>query len=145
MPPFAKGKPRPPNAGRRAGTPNKATQAQQARQAQAASADEEIIKKVIEESKAGDPAARLLYFKHLRPLPQRFLGPIEYRAPRDVETARAMILELGEQLAASKIPAELHDSLINGLRTYLGDKAAEQQRKLDELEEALRQSGGGGT
>jgi hypothetical protein len=141
MPPFVKGKPRHANAGRRAGTPNKATAAQQARQAQALSDDAEIIRKVVEESKAGDPAARQIYFKYLKPLPQRYLGPFAYEAPKDVGGARAKLLELGERLAEGKMPAELHDSLVNGLKAYLSDKAAEQQRKLDELEEALRASG----
>jgi hypothetical protein len=137
MPPFVKGKPRPASSGRRAGTPNKATQAQQARQAKANADDEEIIRKVIEGCKANDPEALRIYFRHLRPLPQRYLGPHEYRAPQDIETARAMILTLGEQLAAGRIAAELHDSLVNGLKAYLGDKAAEQEKRLLELEALL--------
>jgi hypothetical protein len=75
--------------------------------------------------------------KGLRPPLTRYLGPHPYRAPANVEEARAMILTLGEQLADHAIPVELHDSLVNRLRVYLGDKAAEQERRLAELEAAL--------
>jgi hypothetical protein len=48
-----------------------------------------------------------------------------------------MILTLGEQLAEGRIAAELHDSLVNGLKAFLGDKAAEQEKRLLELEALL--------
>jgi hypothetical protein len=55
--------------------------------------------------------------------------------------AREAILALGGRLAKGEISVELHDGLINGLRAFLGDKAAEQKRRLAELEENLRSSG----
>ena len=68
-----------------------------------------------------------------------FIGPIDgYAAPRTVDEARATILELGARLAKREISVEAHDALVNGLRAYLGDRAAEQQRELDRLEDALR-------
>ena len=60
------------------------------------------------------------------------------RPPRTADEARATILELGARLAKREISVEAHDALINGLRVYLGDRAAEQQRQLDRLEDALR-------
>jgi hypothetical protein len=49
-----------------------------------------------------------------------------------------MILVLGERVARSEISVEAHDVLLGNLRAYLGDKAAEQQRTLDDLEDAMR-------
>ena len=41
----------------------------------------------------------------------------------------------------NEISIEAHDVLLGNLRAYLGDKAAEQQRTLDELEDAVRNGG----
>jgi hypothetical protein len=65
-----------------------------------------------------------------------FVGPIDYAAPKTVEEARATILELGKRVARREISVDAHDSLVNGIKANLGDKAAEQQKKLDELEDA---------
>ena len=67
-----------------------------------------------------------------------FIAPIEYTAPKTPDEARVAILDLGARVAKGEIPVELHDALINELKAYLGDRAAEQQKRLDELEEALR-------
>jgi hypothetical protein len=56
--PFAKGKPRPPNAGRRRGTPNRGTE--RARRLIFEEDDKQIIDRVIMGAKNGEPAARLL-------------------------------------------------------------------------------------
>ena len=136
---FVRGKPRPPHAGRRKGTPNKGTERE--RRLIAEDDDKEIVKQVIANAKAGDVEARRVYFRFLRPPPSRpetYIGPIDYEAPKSVEGGRAAILELGERLAKHEISVEAHDALVNGIRAYLGDKAAEQQKKLDELEDALR-------
>jgi hypothetical protein len=66
-------------------------------------------------------------------------------SPAALSTATPMvsigaILSLGERMARREISVEAHNALVNGLRAYLGDKAAEQQKKLDELEDALRGS-----
>jgi hypothetical protein len=126
--------------GRKKGTPNKATERQR-RLIEAVNADDRaIVDQIIADAKSRDPESRRLYLRHLRPPLSRetFIGPIEYAAPKTVEAARAAILELGERLAKREISVEAHDALVNGIRAYLGDKAAEQQKKLDELEDALR-------
>ena len=61
-----------------------------------------------------------------------------YAAPTTVEEARALILGLGERLARGEISVIAHDALINGLKVYLGDKAAEQEKILARLETSLR-------
>jgi hypothetical protein len=135
MPKFADGHAK--VGGRRKGTPNKGTERE--RRLIAEGDDKAIVEKVVNDAKAGDVEARRVYFRHLRPPPpETFVGPIEYEAPKTIEAARATILELGERLARREISVEAHDALVNGIRAYLGDKAAEQQRKLDELEDALR-------
>ena len=59
------------------------------------------------------------------------------RSRRPVEEARALILKLGVRLARAEISVQAHDALINGLRAYLGDKAAEQEKILARLETSL--------
>jgi len=58
------------------------------------------------------------------------------------ETAIGLaILVLGERVARNEISVEAHEVLLNNLRAYLGDKAAEQQRTLDDLENAMHNGG----
>jgi hypothetical protein len=136
---FVKGEPRPPNAGRRAGTPNKATVRERELRRVASEDDRTIVNDVIQRAKAGDVEARRLYFRYLRPpLHESFILPVEYRAPRSPEEARALVLELGERLTRGEISVQAHSVLVEGLKVYLTDKAAEQGRRLDELEGALR-------
>jgi hypothetical protein len=139
---FEKGRPRHPQAGRRAGTPNR--RADRARHLISEIDDQAIVAAVIEAAKAGPGEARALYFRFLRlPLPrsETFIGPIGYVRPRTPEEAREKVLELGEHLAKGEISIEAHDALVGGLRIYLGDRAAEQQRQLDQLREDLGLNG----
>jgi hypothetical protein len=132
---FVKGKPRPPNAGRRAGTPNKATE--RARRLIAEGRDRAIVDKITEGAETGDRAFAAMYLKHLRPPRPRetFVTPIpDYAKPASIEAARQAILDLGERLAKGELSIEAHDALVGGLRTYLNDKAAEQQRLLEQYE-----------
>jgi hypothetical protein len=141
---FAKGHAR--QGGRVKGTPNKATERQR-RLIEAVDAnDKAIIESLIRDAKAGDASARTIYFRFLRPPQPRgtLVEPIDYSAPKTTEEARAVILTLGERLAKGEIGVEVHDSLIAGLRAYLGDKAAEQQRELDRLKEDLGVDTGSG-
>ena len=87
-------------------------------------------------------AVALAQYQHPRPYAgkETFTAAIDYETPKTVE-AREAILALGERLAKGEISVELHDGLINGLRAFLGDKAAEQERRLAELEESLRAGG----
>ena len=84
-------------------------------------------------------AIALAQYQRPKPWASRLVGPIDgYVAPRTAEEARQAVLELGARLAKREISIEAHDALVNGLRVYLGDRAAEQQRQLDRLEDALR-------
>jgi hypothetical protein len=126
--------------GRKKGSLNKKTELQR-RLIEAVNADDKtIVDGIIRDAKNGDPEARRLYLRHLRPplSRQNFVGPIDYVAPKTVEAAREAILPLGERLARNEISVEAHNALIDNVKAYLGDKAAEQQRILDDLEIALR-------
>jgi hypothetical protein len=86
-------------------------------------------------------AAALAQYQHSKPAgprPETFVTPINFEVPRTIEEARERVLELGGHLAKGAISVELHDALIGGIRVYLSDRASEQQRRLDELEAALR-------
>lgn len=129
--------------GRRAGTPNQAT-AHRRRLLEAINADDKIILgRVIAEAKAGDHAARNLYFRYVRPerRPETFLDPTEHKKPETVEEARAEILELSERLTRGEISLETHDAKVNDLRIFLGDTAVDQRRELDRLKASLEASG----
>jgi hypothetical protein len=144
MPKFAKGQARPANAGRRKGTPNKAT-AHRRRLLEAINADDKaIIDRVIADARSGDHAARQIYFRYMRPLrrPETFLDPADYKTPETPEEARAMIFRLSDRLAKGEISLEMHDALVNDLRAFLGDKAVEQERLLTKLENDLRDGEG---
>jgi hypothetical protein len=133
---FAKGTPKPSNSGRRAGTPNK--NSMRARMLVAEARDRKIIDGVVTSAEGGDPAARATYFRYVRPSSPRagtFLTPIDYKVPTTVEEAHATVLELGGRLAEGKISVEAHDALVSGLRIYLAAKAADQERRLQALEE----------
>jgi hypothetical protein len=137
---FVKGTPKPPNSGRRKGSVNKGTIRERLLVTQ--SADREIVNKVLEEAKAGDIEARRLYFRYLRPpMHECFILPTEYRAPTNVEEARALVLELGERLTKGELSLQAHDALVGGLRAYLADKAAEHEHRLAELEDVIRNEG----
>jgi hypothetical protein len=137
--PFAKGKPRPANSGRRPGSPNKGTE--RARRLISEADDKAIVDQVVRDAKANNPHAIGVYFRYLRPPTPRYISPIDYAAPTTIEGARVLILELGERLAKGEIPTELHDSLVNGIRVFLADKAVEQERILARLEAFLRLGG----
>ena len=101
------------------------------------------MRKIGAAVRAGEPWALKFIGERFVPLTSRqtFIGPIDYTTPTTPEEARAMILVLGERVARNEISVEAHDVLLGNLRAYLGDKAAEQQRTLDELEDAVRNGG----
>jgi hypothetical protein len=72
---------------------------------------------------------------------QTYLNPLPYAAQKTVEEARALLLELGERLMKGEIPIEAHDALVNGIRAFLSDKAAEQEKILARLEASQRGEG----
>ncbi len=55
-----------------------------------------------------------------------------------VSPASTVILKLGARLARGEISVTAHDALVAGLKAYLSDRAAEQQKILDELADSLR-------
>ena len=101
------------------------------------------MRKIGAAAKAGEPWALKFIGERFVPLTSRqtFIGPIDYVAPTSPEEARAMILALGERVARNELSIEAHAVLLDNLRAYLGDKAAEQQRTLDDLENAMRNGG----
>jgi len=82
-------------------------------------------------------AIALAQYQHSKPAPT-YVAVDGYEEPKTVEEARTLILKLGARLAKGEISVVAHDALVNGLRVYLGDKAAEQQKILDELADSLR-------
>ena len=104
MPKFVKGEPRPANAGRRKGTPNKVTE--RARRLISAADDKKIVDGVVSSAELGDVEARRIYFRYLRPAPSRsetYITPIGYVAPKTVAEARDVILALGERLETRSV------------------------------------------
>ena len=83
-------------------------------------------------------AIALAQYQHSKPIPSKLVDPIPYTAPKTVDEARALILELGERFAKGEIGAEAHDVLVGGLKAYLGDRAAEQEKIFARLEASLR-------
>jgi hypothetical protein len=151
---FVRGKPRPPNSGRRKGVRNKRTVVVKERIYPDALA---FLAKVVRGRRSRmnrngvlvvdytddqklRAAAALAQYQRPKPTTSRsetFIGPVDYQKPRSVEEARETILVLGERLARKELSVEAHDALVGGLKTYLGDRAAEQQRELDRLKEDL--------
>ncbi|HZZ21397.1 MAG TPA: hypothetical protein VFE60_01960 [Roseiarcus sp.] len=89
-------------------------------------------------------AIALAHFQHSKPAPTRvetFIAPVPFAAPKTVEAAREAILELLVRLASGELSIEAFDAIVGGLKAYLGDKAAEQQKILDRLfEDAVREN-----
>src|SRR5271166_3092209 len=141
---FAKGKPRPANSGRQKGARNKRTLAGAPKTYPDALEHLASVMASTDGTITPDlklrAAIALAQYQHSKPTPlkETYVAVDDYTAPKTVEEARALILALGERLAKGEIPVELHDSLVNGIRAYLGDKAAEQQKILDELADFLR-------
>lgn len=135
---FVRGQPRPSNAGRRKGTPNKGTE--RARRLIAEGDDKAIVDKVVEEAKANNPAALALYFRYLRPPLSRTTSvwPIDLEPPKSAEEARDAVARVISLIAKAEIDGEHGSRIIAGLSAYLGDLAAEQERRLSKLEDALR-------
>ncbi len=103
---FARGKPRPANSGRRKGSRNKSTLAGAPKTYPGAL--EHLAKVMTSADGTITPdlklraAVALAQYQHSKPTPARggtLIDPIPYMAPKTVEEARSLILELGERLA----------------------------------------------
>ena len=103
------------------------------------------MRKIGAAAKAGEPWALKFIGERFVPLTlrQTFIEPVDYMAPTTPEEARATILVLGERVARGELSVEAHSVLLDNLQAYLGDKAAEQERRVSELEDIVRNGGNG--
>ena len=103
------------------------------------------MRKIGAAAKAGEPWALKFIGERFVPLTlrQTFIEPVDYTAPTTPEEARATILVLGERVARGELSVEAHSVLLDNLQAYLGDKAAEQERRVSELEDIVRNGGNG--
>ena len=140
---FTSGTPRPTNAGRRKGSRNKRTLA--------AAEKLDALKHLVEVIESDDgtitpdlklrAAIALAGFQHPRPAPvqtEMFLTPVDYTAPTTPEEARQTVLSLGQRLARGEVSVQAHDSIVAGLRAYLGDAAMALEEQVAELEDIVR-------
>jgi hypothetical protein len=106
---------------------------------------ERLLSKDVTAAKAGEPWALKFIGERFVPLVSRqtFIEPVDYTAPATPEEARATILVLGERVARGELSIEAHAVLLDNLKAYLGDKAAEQERRVSELEDIVRNGGNG--
>ncbi len=103
------------------------------------------MRKIGAAAKAGEPWALKFIGERFVPLTssQTFIEPVDYTEPTTPEEARAMILVLGERVARGELSIEAHAVLLDSLKAYLGDKATEQERRVSELEDIVRNGGNG--
>jgi hypothetical protein len=99
---FEKGKPRPPNAGRRAGTPNRRTDLERHLISQAD--HQAIVDAIVVDAKAGDQTAQALYLRYLRPpRPRVNPTPIDVVKPVTAEDVRSATTELLVRVLAGEL------------------------------------------
>jgi hypothetical protein len=99
---FEKGKPRPPNAGRRAGTPNRRTDLERHLISQAD--DRAIVDAIVVAAKAGDHKAQELYLRYFRPRrPRVNPTPINVVKPVTAEDVRSATAELLVRVLAGEV------------------------------------------
>ena len=136
---FARGQPRPANAGRKKGARNKRTLAAAARPDALAHLEKVMTSTdgTITPDLKLRAAIALAQYQYPKPA-LTFVAVDGYEEPKTVEEARTLILKLGARLAKGEISVTAHDALVAGLKAYLGDRAAEQQKILDELADSLR-------
>jgi hypothetical protein len=97
----------------------------------------EVVKKVVEAAKNGEPwACKLIIERLIGPTRETpgltTIGPVDYAEPRTAAEARAMILVLGGKVARGEIAVEAHDVLLGNLRAYLSDRAAELEAVVEQ-------------
>jgi hypothetical protein len=132
---FAKGRAK--TGGRVKGTPNKGPKKRRPKirieaaprrsktTETAPNADAAIIDEIIAQALAGSVDHQRLFLRYLR-VAERYLAPIEYVAPSNEVEARQTILVLGDRVARGEISIEAHETLLSGLRLFLGMAAAEK-------------------
>ena len=91
-------------------------------------------------------AGILARYQHPQPSPsctETYVKVPGYVAPTTAEEAGQTLIALGEKLARGEISVEAHDALTGSLRIFLNSKAIDQEKRLAEIEETLRQDGHG--
>lgn len=84
-------------------------------------------------------AIELAAYQHPKPAPSKAAGqPIDLEPPKSAEEAREAIARITSMIAKTEIDGEHGGRIIAGLETFLSARAAEQQKQLDRLEDALR-------
>jgi hypothetical protein len=132
---FVKGGPRPPNAGRRRGTPNKATERHRRLLASVDANDKAINDNVIAAAVAGDRPAQGYYYKFLRPPPPKLnLTPTAMSEPKTIEDVRKATAELLVKVQNGEVDLDAA-GVSMALLKLLGDNivGTDLQKAVDEL------------
>lgn len=140
--PFAKGKPRAANAGRRRGTRNKRTVAAQG------PVYPDALKHLAEVMASTDGAITpelklraalgLAPYQNSKPVPLKTFQPIELKEPTTAQEARDAIVRITMMIAKGEVDGEHGGRIIAGLEAFLSAKAAENEKRIQALEAALR-------
>ena len=141
---FVKGQPRPPNGGRKKGTPNRGTM--RAHRLVSEAHDKTIISKVVADAESGDHAARQLYFRFLRPPQPRSATfapqPFDLHKPATIEEARIETLRVAEAVAAGELDHDTGQFLIAALKAHVEILAGAKLEKEIAAADALKAGDG---
>jgi hypothetical protein len=95
----------------------------------------EIVRKVIEDAKNGDVAARQLFCKHLLPRYRTVMTPIDIEPAKDSDEARAQINTLVAMTAQGHLDLDSLRTLVGALRVSIDDRMAELDSIVRDLAE----------
>ncbi|HZZ23594.1 MAG TPA: hypothetical protein VFE60_13930 [Roseiarcus sp.] len=141
---FAKGQPKPPNGGRRKGTPNRGTV--RAHRLVSEASDKVIVDKVVQDAESGDHAARQIYFRFLRPPQPKSASftpqPFELRKPTTMEEAGAETLRIADAVALGQLDHDSGQFLIAALKTFVETLAGVKIEKEIAAADALKAEDG---
>jgi hypothetical protein len=144
---FVRGQPKPPSGGRRKGTPNKGTE--RARRLIAEGDDREIVAKVIAGAKAGDPEARRIYFRHLRPPPPSPApeatfapAPFDLRAMATLKDASEELLRIAGAVAAGELDHGTGQFLITIIKAFAETLTGVKTEREIAIADGLKPGGG---
>lgn len=141
--PFAKGKPRAKTAGRRRGTRNKRTIAAQG------PVYPDALKHLAEVMASTDgtitpelklrAALGLAQYQNSKPSPLKpAVQPVELNLPETAQEARDAIAIITVMIARAEIDLEHGGKIVAGLEAFLNAKAADNEKRIQALEAALR-------
>lgn len=138
---FARGQPRPANAGRKKGARNKRTIAAAAAAAPPPFNALAFLAKVA--ATANDPtvswelrvraAGILAQYQAPRPFPLRQAtgAPVDFPPPKSAQEARDMIAELASKMAREEIDRDYASDVISSLKAYLDARAADLEAAVE--------------